>query len=354
MRIFIQLDDLYLSNPNVLEPLLLDLIAMVAPDQLNELDVTCKLYIVSALPNPSTELSVEWIQSNQVASLATASTSNILLHFGPVADWGKKMKSFFIPLSMPHLDSKMGWLKTIFENKRFNKTLQAASQVLALDEWHAIHRPATKRVAIENAPLPNFEWSQLAPVRSALTDGNQYLLAFTEIELIIPIVKAFSVFKKWQLSTMSLVFVLESEKDRQKAATLLLGYKYRDAVELVLLNDFKLEWIAASYLTIFSKMNSHRFQFLTYSMRYQIPFLLNHEANSNAFILPDMAAAGEHFDFKSPDVLANHFKLYYKDEMYRAAKGAEVQKAIQTEISRFKEKADIKWPRDLILTHQIH
>jgi hypothetical protein len=350
MRIFIQLDDLYLSNPNVLEPLLLDLIAMAAPEQLNELEVPYKLYIVSSLANPSADLSAEWIQPDQVASYTTATTSNTLIHFGPVADWGKKMKSFFIPLFLPHLDSKMGWLKTKLENKRFNKTLQAAAQVLALDEWHAIHRPATKRVAIENAPLPNFEWSQLAPVRSALTDGNQYLLAFVDVEDIIPIVKAFSVFKKWQLSTMSLVFVLESEIERQKAATLLLGYKYRDAVELVTVIDFKLEWIAASYLTIFSSMNSHRFQFLTYSMRYQIPFLLHHEANSNAFILPDMAAAGEYFDFKAPDVLANHFKLYYKDEMYRAAKGVEVQKAIQTEISRFKGKAAIKWPRDLILT----
>ena len=89
-------------------------------------------------------------------------------------------------------------------------------------------------------------------------------------------------------------------------------------------------------------------------MRYQIPFLLHQEANGPEFILPDMAVAGECFDFKAPDVLANHLKLYYKDEMYRAAKGVEVQRAIQTEMSRFKEKASIKWPRDLVLAGQIH
>ena len=123
MRIFIQLDDLYLSNPNVLEPLLLDLIAMAAPDQLNELELTCKLYIVSSLSNPSSDLSAEWIQPNQVTQLVVDSNSSILIHFGPVADWGKKIKSFFIPLFIPHLDSKMGWLKTKLENKRFNKTI---------------------------------------------------------------------------------------------------------------------------------------------------------------------------------------------------------------------------------------
>ena len=86
MRIFIQLDDLYQSNPNVLEPLLLDLIAMAAPDQLNELEVTCKLYIVSALPNPSADLSAEWIEPNQVASLVVDTNSSILIHFGPVVE----------------------------------------------------------------------------------------------------------------------------------------------------------------------------------------------------------------------------------------------------------------------------
>ena len=66
------------------------------------------------------------------------------------------------------------------------------------------------------------------------------------------------------------------------------------------------------------------------------------------FICTQMAEACEYFDFKQPDTLANHFKLYYKDEMYRAAKGIEIQKAIQTEITQFQQKATIVWPRDLV------
>ena len=147
---------------------------------------------------------------------------------------------------------------------------------------------------------------------------------------------------------MSLVFVMDTDAEKDKAANLLLGYKYKDAVELVAVSKFKLEWIAAAYLTIFSGMNSHRFQFLTYTMRYQIPFLMHHNQAAANFIATDMAKAGEYFDFNQPDILANHFKLYYKDEMYRAAKGIEIQKAIQTEISQFQQKAAIVWPRDLV------
>ena len=306
------------------------------------------IYLVSTLPKPTEIKGAEWVHPDATKQLIAASSSNVLIHFSPVALWAKQLPSYFIPLTLPHLTGHLSWLKSLIEKKRFNKTMQAAKKVLALDEWHAQNRLGVERLYLEKAPLPSFEWSQLAPVRSALTDGNQYLLAFVDTQDMIPIVKAFSVFKKWQLSTMSLVFVLDTEAEKDKAANLLLGYKYRDAVELVVIANFTLEWIAAAYLTIFSAMNSHRFQFLTYTMRYQIPFLMHQENPDHPFICSEMAKAGEYFDFKQPDVLANHFKLYYKDEMYRAAKGIEIHKAIQSEISQFQQKATIVWPRDLV------
>ncbi len=340
MRIFIQLDDVYVSNLPILEPILLDLLGMSLAEH--------SIYLVSTLPKPTEIKGAEWVHPDATKQLIAASSSNILIHFSPVALWAKQLPSYFIPLTLPHLTGHLSWLKSLIEKKRFNKTMQAAKKVLALDEWHAQNRLGVERLYLEKAPLPSFEWSQLAPVRSALTDGNQYLLAFVDTQDMIPIVKAFSVFKKWQLSTMSLVFVLDTEAEKDKAANLLLGYKYRDAVELVVIANFTLEWIAAAYLTIFSAMNSHRFQFLTYTMRYQIPFLMHQENPDHPFICSEMAKAGEYFDFKQPDVLANHFKLYYKDEMYRAAKGIEIHKAIQSEISQFQQKATIVWPRDLV------
>lgn len=347
MRIFIQLDDLYVANPNILEPLLLDLIAMGASDPLQDSVLQRTIYLVSSFPKPSDLSGAEWIHPNEVAALIANKSANALIHFGPTAVWAKHIPSFFIPLDLPNTQQKFNWIKKWIHKKRFEKTFQLANQVLALDEWHAQNRPGAKKLALENAPLPSFEWAQLAPIRSSLTDGNQYYLAFVDAEEIVPIVKAFSVFKKWQQSTMSIVFVMDTEEARQKAATLLLGYKYREAVELVSVANFKLEWIAAAYLTIFSRMNSHRYQFLTYSMRYQIPFLMHQDPAAPNFVLPTMAGAGEYFNFNQSEALANHFKLYYKDEMYRAAKGVEIQKAIQDEMRRFKQIATIVWPRDL-------
>ena len=348
MRIFIQLDDVYVPNLPILEPILLDLMGMIAAEPAHSTEIQHRIYLVSALPKPTENIAVEWIHPEATAALIAERSASALIHFGPVAKWAKQLPSYFIPLTIPHLSGRLSWVQSWLEKKRFNQTMQSAKKVLALDEWHAQNRQGVERLYFEKAPLPSFVWSQLAPVRSALTDGNQYLLAFVGVQDILPIVKAFSVFKKWQLSTMSLVFVMDTDAEKEKASTILLGYKYRDAVELVAVSKFKLEWIAAAYLTIFSAMNSHRFQFLTYTMRYQIPFLMHHDQAAVNFIATEMAEAGEYFDFKQPDILANHFKLYYKDEMYRAAKGIEIQKAIQTEISQFQQKATIVWPRDLV------
>ena len=348
MRIFIQLDDVYAPNLPILEPLLLDLMGMIATEPAHSIEIQHRIYLVSALPKPQEKMAVEWVHPKDTAALIADSSASAVVHFGPVALWAKQLPSYFIPLTIPHLTGHLSWAKSWLEKKRFNQTMQRAKKVFALDEWHAQNREGVERLYLEKAALPSFEWSQLAPVRSALTDGNQYLLAFVAVQDILPIVKAFSVFKKWQLSTMSLVFVMDTDAEKDKAANLLLGYKYKDAVELVAVSKFKLEWIAAAYLTIFSGMNSHRFQFLTYSMRYQIPFLMHHNKAAANFFATEMAESGEYFDFNQPDLLANHFKLYYKDEMYRAAKGIEIQKAIQTEISQFQQKATIVWPRDLV------
>lgn len=349
MRIFIQLDAIYAPSLTILEPLLLDLMGMFDHEPAHSIDNQHTIYLVSDLPKPNENIAAEWVHPHATVSLIADNNNNALIHFGPVASWARPLPSFFIPLALPHQIGNLSWVKSWLEKKRFNTTMQGAKKVLALDEWHAQNRPGAERLHLEKASLPSFEWSQLATVRSALTDGNQYLLAFVDVQDILPIVKAFSVFKKWQLSTMSLVFVMDTDAEKDKAANLLLGYKYRDAVELAIVSNFKLEWIAAAYLTIFSGLNSHRFQFLTYTMRYQIPFLMHQDDNADAnFICTQMAEAGEYFDFKQPDTLANHFKLYYKDEMYRAAKGIEIQKAIQTEITQFQQKATIVWPRDLV------
>jgi len=68
MRIFIQLDDLYVPNLHILEPILLDLIGMVTAITEHTNALQHKIYLVSALPKPDKNLAVEWIHPDIFAT----------------------------------------------------------------------------------------------------------------------------------------------------------------------------------------------------------------------------------------------------------------------------------------------
>ena len=80
-----------------------------------------------------------------------------LIHFGPVALWAKQLPSYFIPLTIPHLNMRLSWVQSWLAKKRFNQIMQRAKQVMALDEWHAQNRQGVERVYLQKAPMPNFE-----------------------------------------------------------------------------------------------------------------------------------------------------------------------------------------------------
>ena len=110
--------------------------------------------IVHTLPKPSETKAIEWVHPEATKQLIETSSSNALIHFSPVAIWAKQIPSYFIPLTLPHLTGHLSWLKLLLEKKRFNKTMQGAKQVLALDEWHAQNRIGVTRLYLEKAPLP--------------------------------------------------------------------------------------------------------------------------------------------------------------------------------------------------------
>ena len=98
MRIFIQLDDVYVSNLPILEPILLDLLGMSVAEH--------SIYLVSTLPKPSETKAIEWVHPEATKQLIETSSSNALIHFSPVSIWAKQLPSYFIPLTLPHLTGR--------------------------------------------------------------------------------------------------------------------------------------------------------------------------------------------------------------------------------------------------------
>jgi hypothetical protein len=129
--------------------------------------------------------------------------------------------------------------------------------------------------------------------------------------------KEFSIFKKWQQTNMVLVFIFENEKEVAQAETLLAGYKFKDAILIKSISNMDLTWIAATYVILFNKIYFDKTSLIEMAIEYDIPLLFNNAENQNESLPTAWQQAGEQFSFEEKGGLSNHFKLYYKDEVYR-------------------------------------
>ena len=156
----------------------------------------------------------------------------------------------------------------------------------------------------------------LSETRNELTQGHNYFLSFTPIDNLIATLKEFSLFKKWQLTTMVLVFILDNPKQLAEAQQILKGYKFQEDIVLKTLDQLEIEWLAAAYAVVMDGIDFDKTSLIEWAVHYDIPLLLNENNLQPASWLK----AGDVFLFSEKNALFNHLKLYYKDEMYRQAR----------------------------------
>lgn len=246
-----------------------------------------------------------------------------IIHFGTTIKGADKFPQLFIPLTLPNRRSN-NFIQNYLLNKRFVQWIKKAKQVICVNDWAntalAVQFPAyaasLQRVYLPSIEIPIFEWQDLSKAQEILTRGNNYFLCFAPLERFTAILKEFSIFKKWQHTTMHLVFVFDHSKDKALALELLKGYKFKNDIDLVCANEICMEWIAATYAILWEGVTFTKTNWMTYAIAYEVPLLLD-----TALQLPaTWSKLGEGFSFSEPQALSNHFKLYYKDEMYRQTK----------------------------------
>ena len=174
-------------------------------------------------------------------------------------------------------------------------------------------------------PLPeaiSFEWHDLAATRARLTRDHNYFLVFAPGSRLVDILKAFSVFKKWQQTTMHLVFVFDTTTEVKLATEQLRGYKFKEDVSIHHSEAMDLSWLAAAYAVLWEGVSYAHAMWMEYAIQMDIPLWLDAQLT----IPTSWHSSGEVFPFSEKMALSNHFKLYYKDELYRqsiANKGKE-------------------------------
>lgn len=228
--------------------------------------------------------------------------SAIVVHFGANIKGAKRWPNHFISIYDPQKDRALSWLQ-----KKFFKYLLKQFSVAADRIFHI----AEKQLPLSN--LPHYEWAQLAETRAQIAAGQSYILAMIPLESLITCLKAFSQFKKWQQTNMAIVVIMRDQQSVQAATVLLKGYKFKEAVFIYDLENFKMDWMAAAYLTIWSQPQLFYYDMMQWATYWKLPNLIDSKDS-----LPDsLHAIGEVVDFGETGALSNHFILYYKDELYR-------------------------------------
>lgn len=248
----------------------------------------------------------------------------VVVHFGKTCSFLKTFPHYFLPIITPNERTGISVVKRYLLKRQFGKWIKNATKVISLNDWslqslltqYPNLKSSMVSLQLPMKELPLIEWSETSAAKEQISNGNNYLLIFADLENITSILKEFSVFKKWQQSTMHLVFVLENEMAVDKANTILKGYKFKQDVSIYTTGQVEATWLAASYLTVFEGVKSLSTYFVMHSIHYGVPLLLDDQIQ-----LPETwKLAGEVFSFAEKNVLSNHFKLYYKDEIYRQSR----------------------------------
>jgi len=274
----------------------------------------------------------------EATSLIKELPNVIILHFGASLKGNDQSLQYFIPLTHPSFNKTVSIINKWSLEKAFNKFLKKGEATYAINEWTNYflkkkYKDYATKIHEAYLPIhqpPIYDWASLAEAKNKLTNGANYFLAFQPIDGFVAMLKEFSIFKKWQQTNMELVFIFDNEKDQATAQALLTGYKFKDAIVIKLVSNIEPAYIAASYTILFNTIQFDKISWIEMALAYAIPLIFNNATIETNSIETAWYHAGEQFNFEEIGALSNHFKLYYKDELYlqtRARMGSEWLKA---------------------------
>ncbi len=158
--------------------------------------------------------------------------------------------------------------------------------------------------------------AELQHFKDTHTDGKDYFLCFitdSSVSNTIPILKAFSAFKKRLKSNLLLVLVLSS-KEKENPVKEFATYKYREEVKIISADhkDNARQFIAASYAAIFMN-NMEVLEYCSFSALENSVPLITTDCAFNKTIFLDAAI----YVTADENNISEKMMILYKDEYLR-------------------------------------
>lgn len=201
------------------------------------------------------------------------------------------------------------------------KTIVTVSDFSKEDLIKQYQTPAEKISIVPNAARPTFQplkWEVKEEVKEKYTEGREFFLyagAIHPRKNLVNLLKAFSIFKKWQKSNWKLVLAGRQAWKNNEFLDLLKTYKYREDVVLTgyVSDEEMARLMASAYALVYPSLFEGFGIPVLEAMQSGIPALTSKDSS-----MEEIAGEGAlYFDPADPADIADKMMLVYKDEPRR-------------------------------------
>lgn len=230
-------------------------------------------------------------------------------------------------LTFFHYPNLMPWYLLWFYKRYMPRFIQKAKVICTASEFLKQHIISQYNVAEEkifnmgSAAEPMFkpiDWHEREAVKEEFADGCEYFVSAGSIYLekdLINLVKAFSIFKKWQKTNMKLLLV-ERAYPNKDTVEKLKTYKYRDDVKVLgyLPEDKMAKVVAAAYASVLPILFESFSITIVEAMQCEVPVITSDKSS----IREVGGEAALYASPSNPEEIAAQMKKIFKDEQLRS------------------------------------
>lgn len=253
--------------------------------------------------------------------------AEVLINLGSFCSLTSKLPQVLVMdnLDVAHHPKAHSKSRQLFHKLYQKKFFAKAKKVVALNEWikqeliNQFNIAAEKLVVVPTVASEHFlpiNFEQRESIKDGFADGREYFLFVNDEkqqERMMNVLKAFSLFKKWQQSSMKLLVVGKVDDGTTEK---LKTYRHRDDVELLgnVSQEKQANLTAASYA--FLDVSSHKgfSHHIAAAFQSGVPVIAGNEAEMTEII----TGTALHADPTSVEEIANQLKLVYRDEKLRS------------------------------------
>lgn len=252
-----------------------------------------------------------WLQPFGFCSLGTKIPQVLIVH----------------DLAFKHFPKFIAWHHRWFYQLFTKRFLQKAKEVVTVSEFsktdiiNQYQIPAEKITVVSGAARSGFQpvdWQEKEQIKAGYADGREYFLFTGGIhprKNLLNLMKAFSLFKKWQHSNMKLLIAGRLAWQYDDILTKLKSYKYRDDVVLLdyLPDDQLMKITASAYAVVYPSYFEGFGLPVIEAMQSGVPVI-----TSDTSSMPEVGGdAALYANPDSPDDIAKHMLNLYRDEALR-------------------------------------